>query len=376
MESEIKKLKKKLLTKSKQEKLPFKKGLSTGSTLLNLACSGRPSVGLLPGRYYLLVGDTNSGQSWFSNSILAEASINPNYDNYRLIYDDVEGGSLMDLRKYFGNKLADRMEPPDTEKDGSPIHSTVIEEFYYHVDNALREEKPFIYILDSVDSLSSTDEIKKFDQNKKAHYKTQNTEDGEEGPKIKGSYGDGKAKKNASNLRRLMGSLQSTGSILLIINQTHDNIGFDAMFNPKSRSGGHALEYYATVQMWSSILKKVKKNIRGKDRQIGLISKIHVKRTRITGKDRIVYVPIYHSVGIDDTGSCIDYLIEEKHWVQRKGQIETTEFCFSATREKLIAYIEENNKERELRLIVAEVWNDIEEACKVNRKNKYQEIPQ
>jgi ATP-dependent DNA helicase RecG len=40
-----------------------KDGLSTGSTLLNLATSGRASWGLYAGQYYLFVGDSNSGKA-------------------------------------------------------------------------------------------------------------------------------------------------------------------------------------------------------------------------------------------------------------------------------------------------------------------------
>jgi len=64
----------------KDEPLPYEKGLSTGSALLNLAISGQADVGMLPGYYYYFVGDSNSGKTWIARTCLAEATINTNYD--------------------------------------------------------------------------------------------------------------------------------------------------------------------------------------------------------------------------------------------------------------------------------------------------------
>ena len=71
--------------------------LSTGSTLLNLACSENPFGGFLKGKYYLLVGDSDSGKTFLSMSCFAEAMIQKPFKNYRLIYDYVEDGMLMHM---------------------------------------------------------------------------------------------------------------------------------------------------------------------------------------------------------------------------------------------------------------------------------------
>ena len=109
-----------------------------------------------------------------------------------------------------------------------------------------------------MDCLSSKEEADKFDQHKKA-FRT--------GKKVPGSYGDGKAKKNSAGIRKLLSDLGKSDSILIIINQTRDNIGFG--FDKKTRSGGKALRFYATTEIWSSVVGKLKKNVRGKDRQQG-----------------------------------------------------------------------------------------------------------
>ena len=222
--------------------------LSSGSTLLNLAVTNTP-FGMLPkGKYTMFVGDSGAGKTWLALSCLAEAANSKHFSNYRLIYDDIEGGALMNLRKFFGQKLEKRIEPPAV-KDGNSIFSETIQDFYYHVDDAIHvadtEDKPFIYILDSQDALTSAYEKSKFEEHKKAY---------RDGKDSAGSYGDGKAKVHSEGLRKVLSSLSRTGSILIIINQTRDNLGFG--FSKKTRSGGRALRFYASVEIWVSLKRE------------------------------------------------------------------------------------------------------------------------
>lgn len=357
-------IKKKLQQRKKKTKLSPDDFLSTGSTLLNLALTGKPNCGFVKGKYHFIVGDSTSGKTFLSLTCLAEAANNPRYKKHRFIYDDAEGGALMDIERFFGSKVAKRIRPPEKTKDGEAVYSHSIEDFYYHVDDALQKDRPFIYILDSMDSLTSEAEQEKFHKQKKAHRK---------GKKSAGSFGDGKAKKNSSGIRSLMGPLGESDSILIIINQTRDNIGFGSQFNPKSRSGGHALRFYATWEIWSSVVGQLKRTFKGKDRELGITCRVKIKKNRITGRKRTVDIPIYHSFGIDDIGSCVNFLIEEKHWTKKKsGKIIADDFDFAGPREKLIQYIEDEGMEMDLRDLVGEVWNSIEKACAVKRKKRYE----
>ena len=331
--------------------------LSTGSTLLNLACTGFPDRGFIKGRYCFLVGDTTSGKTWLSLTCLAEASVNHNFDGYRFIYDNAEDGALMDIEKFFGKEVAERLEPPWKG------FSNTIEDFYFNVDDAIKGGMPFIYILDSMDSLSSESEADKFDKTKKAY---------REGKETTGSYGDGKAKVNSGMLRRVIGKpLLDSGSILIIINQTRDNIGALPFQSKKTRSGGHALDFYACLEMWSSVVGRIAKTVRNKKRQLGINCKIQIKKNRITGRERAVIIPIYHSFGIDDIGSCVDYLVDEEYWKKGK-EIKAKGLGIKGSRDKLIRIIEHQGLERDLRELVGDVWNEIEDACVVKRKKRYE----
>jgi len=335
--------------------------LSTGSTLLNLACSGNPFGGFVKGKYYYLVGDSTSGKTFLSMTCFAEAMIHRHFKNYRLVYDNVEDGMLMDVEKLFGKAVGKRIEAPSKDKAGNPVFSYTIEEFYYHLDDLIKEGKPFIYVLDSMDGLSSTAELEKFDAHKKAYRSKE---------KSPGSYGDGKAKKNSEGIRKVLNDLRNSGSILIIISQTRDSLGTG--FSPKTHSGGHALEFYATLQLWTSIAEQIKKTVRNKARNIGVKVKIKTKKNRITGKTGEVQIAIYPSYGIDDIGTCVDYLVSEKWWkCPTKQTIEAGEFDITASREALIQKIEKEGWEDELRSIVGKCWKEIEAASNPNRKNKY-----
>jgi len=350
-------LKKALRKKKQKRKVSAKDFLSTGSTLLNLACTGKPNRGFKKGHYYYLVGDTDSGKTFLSLTCLAEASINPNFKDYRFIFDNAEDGALMDIEKFFGKAVASRIEPPSIGK----LYSDTIEEFYYHVDDAVKMKRPFIYILDSMDALSSDYEGEKFDEHKTAYRK---------GRKAVGSYGDGKAKINSQSIRQLLTYLRKSGSILIVISQTRDNLGFG--FAKKTRSGGHSLAFYACIVIWSSVKKSIKRTVRSKNRQLGTLCKVQVKRNRLTGRQRSVEMPIYYSFGIDDIGSCVDYLLDEKHWRKSGEKIRAPEFEFKGTRKKFIKFIEKEGLEKDLKDIVSDVWNEIDEACSIKRKRKYE----
>jgi RecA/RadA recombinase len=356
-------LKDALRTKKKTKGvLSNRKLLSTGSTILNLACTGRTNGGFLKGTMVHLVGDSGTGKTWLALSVLAEASINPNFADYRFIHDNPENGALMDVAKFFGKGVRERLEPCSGSRS-DPVYSTVVEEFFDYVEDAQKANIPFIYILDSMDALSSNDEGGQIEKERTAR---------EGGKDSSGSYGTSRAKAISARLRRVVGKLRETGSILIILSQTRQNIGFSATFKPKTYAGGLAMKFYATLQIWTSSRGDIVKTVRKKKRQLGIYAKMKIEKNRITGRERDVIVPIYHSIGIDDIGSCIDFLVEEGHWKESKGTVRAPEFDFTGTCEQLVRRIEEEDDELQLRALVGRVWGEIEAACVVKRKSRYE----
>lgn len=349
-------------TKPKKKKISTKTKdiLSSGSTLLNLACTDNPFGAFTKGKYYFLVGDSSSGKTFLSMTCLAEALQHPTFKDYRFIYDNVEDGNNIDLENLFNKKVADKVEAPAKDEDGDPMHSAIIEEFYYNLDDAIKEGKPFIYILDSMDGLDSEEDNEKFEKQKEAYKK---------GKQISGSYGMSKAKTNSTTLRKMINRLKKNGSILIIISQTRANIGFG--FKKKTRSGGKSLRFYATIEIWNTVIQKLTKTVKGKKRTIGTKVKLKIEKNRITGGEHEVEMCIYPSYGIDDIGSCVDYLVDEKWWSKKGSKIKATEFDIECSRKKLISHIEEKGLVKKLQMITGKCWNEIKEACALERKSRY-----
>jgi len=366
MYTNIEQLKQAMTTKRETKKgLSERNLLSTGCTLLNLNMTGRPDGGWVTGHYFLFVGDSDSGKSWFMHTALAEASINPTFDDHRLIYDNTEVKSLMDIGRFFGQRCADRIEPPRLI-DGDPTFSQTTEEFYYHLDDAVEEKRPFIYILDSQDSLSSERESTKFDKKKSKARGKKNTQVSD------GDYSDGKAKSHSSNLRQFMGPLADMNSLLIVVNQARDSF---SMYERDSYSGGRALKYYSVAQLWSYNAGMIHRDFRGIKRQLGIRARIKVKKNHITGKMGDVEVPIYHSHGIDDVGCNVDYLLTESVWKKNsKGIITATGLgpTMELQREKLIRQIEEKDLEEDLAELVGDTWEGVQKATAVKRKPRYE----
>jgi RecA/RadA recombinase len=311
-----------------------------------------------------MVGDSSSGKTFLALTCLAEATINSQFDDYRLIYDNTEGGALMDIKRFFGHRVYERLEAPSKGEDGSPSCSRTVQEFYYHVDDAIKAGIPFIYVLDSQDCLSSDEELEKFQDQKRAFRK---------GKEATGSYGDSKAKVHSANLRKLMAPLAEMNSLVIITNQTRDS--FD-MFESTTYSGGRALTFYVALQLWSSVAGRLKRTVRGRERELGVVSKVRIKKNRVAGRDRTVLIPIYHSHGIDNVGGCVDYLIAEGIWKKVKGADKVLVSGlgpeWEANYEGVIRKIEEDGMEQDLVELVEDTWNEIEDACKVSRRFRYE----
>ena len=325
--------------------------LSTGSTLLNLAFSNLAQGGFVPGLCYSFVGDSNSGKTWLAMSALAEATIDPHFKEYRLIFDNAENGSHMDVEKYFGKKAFERIERIEP--------STTLEQFYDRMGDI---NGSYVAVLDSMDALWTDSEAEQVQKEKAARARGKDTT---------GSYGTSKAKLNSSRLRVLTNGLKDTGSILILISQTRDNIGFGAKFQPKTYAGGNAIKFYSRIQMWTSVKKRLKKTYKEKDHIIGTLMQVKVTKNHVTGWEGAVDVPIIRGVGIDDLGACVDYLIDMGHWKKSKAGINAPELGVILPREELIAHVEKDELEDELREVIEIVWHETQTATQIIRKSRY-----
>jgi len=338
------------------------KYISTGSALLNLALSDKADGGYLPGKIVNVIGDSSSGKTFQCLTTLAEAAHNPAFDDYLLIYDDAEAASEFDLVKLFGQKTADRILPPSLDRD-EPGHSQTMMDFQSSVRRLLLSGKPIIYIQDSFDALTTDQELKHAADLQDAHDK---------GKEAKGTYGMEKAKHASILLRLIAAEVKRTASLIVIISQTRDNI--DPMsFQRKTRAGGKALTFYAAYEMWLAVAGKLSTKVNNHNHVQGVISKVKITKNKANGKIREIPMKIYYSYGIDDIGTCIDFLIDEGVWPKDStGRINARGLSSQPTRyDKLVAFIEQENKVEKLHLICQEAWLDIEQQLTLKRAPKY-----
>ncbi|MEI6158165.1 MAG: hypothetical protein WCP87_07355, partial [Atribacterota bacterium] len=140
--------------------------IPTGSTLLNLALSDRKEGGYDGGKIVNIIGDSSSGKTFLALSCMAEMAYDDQFKKYKLIYDDAEQANEFNIEYLFGKKLADRIEAPRYGKK-EPLHSHTMQDFEANIHRHLAGQEPFIYILDSFDSITDEDEIEKVKDNLK-----------------------------------------------------------------------------------------------------------------------------------------------------------------------------------------------------------------
>lgn len=334
-----------------------------GLTTCHLECSGHYQGAFRIGTLINLIGDSHAGKTLVAFTVFAECNKLEKFDNYNFYYDDVEAANEFNLPNLFGSQCADRID--------QSIRSYTIESFNDNIARLLDEGEPFIYVLDSFDALTSEAVIEKDIENRKKREKGQET---------KGDYGDGKAKIFSRFCSMRIRELRDTGSLLIIISQTRDNIGFGAQFTPKTRSGGKALKFYAAFEIWLACQKKEKKGSRT------IITNVQGKITKnkLTGHHGEFYFPILRDYGVDNIMSCINFLMDEGDWTGSKKSVNTKGFLEPETKKvkgketlvhpsikKIIDYIEEENKEKELFEICEKTYYKIMESLKPDRKPKY-----
>ena len=326
----------------------------SGSVMLNLACSNSYRGAWELGRMVNLIGDSSSGKTYLAMEMLAQACRMPFFEDYKLIYDDAEHAMSMDVSGLFGSKLEERLTAPHYDDEDNPVPSHTVEDFHCNFLDAL-DNGPCLYVLDSLDSLTSEQDEDKIDEMREAR---------EKGKEVSGSYRMAKPKKMSEILQDVTAKLEKTKSFLLIISQTRDNIN-PMSFEKKTRSGGRALKFYASHEIWLAVTGRIK----SKDRIVGSHLQAKVTKNKLTGTYRTVNFDFRHGYGCDDIGSCIDFLVDEKV-IAKSTKMSWSEY--SGSRAKVIASIVDNNAEKLLFRDAQETWLEIENALKPNRKSKYE----
>lgn len=276
-------------------------------------CSGMDAAlggGWPVGRVINIVGDKSSGKTLLA--IEACANFRQEFKTGPIRYGEAEAafdkpyaqalGMPVDSIEFAGAASdAEASAPADGVKRGKEKKAgradnklETVEDFYADLQDFMQRHKgkgPMLYVLDSLDALSDAAEMER--------------------EITDASYGGTKPKKLGEMFRRLIQPLQAAQCTLLIISQLKDKIG--VTFGEKqTRSGGRALDYYATHIIWLAELGKVKRTIGGVERVIGVDVKARVKKNKVGLAYREFEYPILFGYGIDDLTANVEWLVKVK----------------------------------------------------------------
>jgi protein RecA len=256
------------------------KFVSAGSAVMNAVLGG----GWVLGRVANIVGDRSSGKTLLA--IEACANFHMTYPQGAIRYAESESA--------FDESYAEALGMPTSVVDfGHDKPMRTVEDWYNDVvdflDARLKDGKPGLYILDSFDALS---------------------DDAEMGREIdKGSFGAQKAKKSGELFRKLVDRIEKLDVLLIVVSQIRDKLNV-TFGETKTRSGGKALDFYASHIIWLAEIGKLKKTIGGVERIIGVNVKVNCKKNKVGLPFRQCAYPIIFGYGIDDLTANVEWLLE------------------------------------------------------------------
>jgi len=337
----------------------------TGHTLLNLVTGAGEKAGYGMG----IMSSTiyrDHGQSGASKSFKATELIAANYhkykDKFKYRYMDVENGNTIDTMSLYG---FDMITPP--KKGDRPV--VTAEDWDYDLHKWLDTIHPEngecgVYVLDSLDSLSSVDTEDRKEERRKSYDKDKEFDSG--------TYGMGQARYLSQEFfRGLTAELKAKNAMLYIISQERDAVNA-GMYAPKwTVGGGKAVSFYESVRV-RSILKQKEEQ---EGRVVSVVVQVTAEKVRNPRPFRSCFVTIHFTYGLDSVADEIDFLFDLRSPDTGKllKRAESVQWDDSAemTREELIQYIHENKLRKELKQRVIDKWNDIEDSIAIKRPAKF-----
>lgn len=303
---------------------------STGCTLLDCAIGG----GLALGRMTNIVGDKSTAKTGLATECLINFTMK--YPEGLAAYREVEAAWDPGYAEAMGLPL-EKIDFGDPDK---PLQT--VEEFAKDleafIDKATKANKPGLYVLDSLDALSDDAEM---DQDFGA-----------------ATYGMAKAKLLSIMFRKLTRKLDRSQVNLLIISQVRDNINAVAFGEKQKRSGGKAMDFYASQVVWLAHIKALKKTIKKVERVYGITIRAKVKKNKVGISFREAEFDFLFGYGIDDLTANVEWLKE----VGRLGDIDVKDSEAKAYLQEVQA-MDDDAFKKEVQTVastVKRVWAEVE----------------
>jgi len=321
------------LSEEKEENYLDTKTVLTGSTLLDLAISGgRIKGGGIPGGIIVeIYGPSSSGKT----AILSELGASSQARGGDVRFLDPEGRLDQEYCRIYGLSLPeDNYFMPDTVEEMFQL----IKKWNPSNDNVIN-----VLAADSLAALSTELEMEKKD-----------------------SYGMKRAKDFSQGLRQICRKIKKDNWLFAASNQIRQSETGEVT------PGGKAIAFYASLRIRVHQVKliTVSKKVREKkiDKIIGIESECFIKKSSIDDPFRKAPIFIIFGFGIDDVRGNLQW------YKDITG--ETKYNCFEESFQSVnhaIKYIEDNNLQKRLKDRIVDLWEEIENKFKINRKVKIRE---
>lgn len=306
------------------KKLKF---FSTGCALLDSALGG----GYAQGRVINVVGDKSTGKTLLAIEACANFAIS--YPTGIIRYKEAEAAFDKGYAEILGMPLS-RVE---FEEDFDTVEELEkdVKAFCARIQ---KKRVPGLYIIDSLDALSDKAELERDIE--------------------KGTYGMQKARLMSEFFRRNKRTLQRAKVTLMIISQVRDKI--NVTFGRKwTRSGGRALDFYASQVLYLAEIKKLYKTVRGVKRAHGVVIRAKVTKNKVGIPFREVDFSLIFGYGIDDVLASLDWLKS----IKDLRRVDLPASCKPAQETKKIKEMPHTKRIKrmaEIKTAVQECWIEIE----------------
>lgn len=389
---------------------------STGCRLFDMMVGGSKGVyGIPAGKFINVIGDKSAGKSLLCTEFIANAY--HTIPNFKWVYDDCESGYTFDTESMYGFDISNGGE--------SFVNSTTVEEAFCNISDfadGLKDDECGIYILDSLDGLTSQEQDDRAEERLKAFHSDKAFD--------KGSYGMGKQKYLSQEFfPQLCSKIQDKNVLVIIVSQIRDNVDMFS-FEKYTRSGGKAMDFYAHSVIWLATMKKITR----RDRVVGTVVKAKTTKSKTPRPFRECVFSLLFDYGVDNIGTNIDYLYDLRtpqgelntksksiqwdstggldlqslkafledwglvnkfesskyfdgkynaddvfEFIQKRKEyreLYSQSFGESMSRDELIAWVEDNDKSKELEDRVESKWESIEDEIRSHRRKKYGDVPE
>lgn len=258
---------------------------SSGCAILDCVLGG----GWAEDRLLNITGDASSGKTLLA--IEASSNFIRKYPQGQVWYCETEAAFDPEYAEALGLDM-DKVNFLDDIHTVEALYES-FEELLKEMENAGEGQKA-LYIIDSLDALSDMAELER--------------------KMTDGSYGTSKARKISELLRRMNAQLHKSNVTVMTISQTRENIGVS--FGEKyTRSGGRAIRFYASQELWLALVGKIEKTSKGIKRTTGVKVRAKVKKNKCGLPHRECDFNILFGYGIDDLSANLQ-------WLESAGELE------------------------------------------------------